>query len=246
MADYPSMQQTGRATKAETVNAFMRGVYGWMSGGLALTAVLSFLTANTPALQRLVFSVDPASGAVVGISSLVWILIFAELGIVFYLSAKISTMNASTATGLFLLYSALNGLTLTPILLSYTAESVAATFVISAGMFGAMSVYGLVTKKDLTSWGSLLFMGLFGIIIAMVVNIFLQSSAMAFAISVLGVIIFLGLTAYDTQKLKVMGENVPAGDSVAIRRGTILGALTLYLDFINLFLMLLRLMGNRR
>jgi FtsH-binding integral membrane protein len=246
MADYPSMQQSSPVTKAETLNAFMRGIYGWMSGGLALTAVVSFFTANTPALQQMVFTIDPASGSVIGISSLVWILIFAELGIVFYLGAKISTMSASMATGLFLLYSGLNGITLTPILLSYTAESVASTFFISAGMFGAMSIYGLLTKKDLTSWGSLLFMGLIGIIIAMVVNIFLQSSAMAFAISMIGVIIFLGLTAYDTQKLKVMGENVPANDSVAIRRGTILGALTLYLDFINLFIMLLRLMGNRR
>jgi len=246
MTDYPSMQQTGQTAKAEVVNAFMRGIYGWMSAGLALTAVVSYLTANTPALQQLVFSVDPASGAVVGISSLVWILMFAELGIVMYLGARISSMSASTATGLFLLYSGLNGLTLTPILLAYTAESVAATFVISAGMFGAMSVYGLLTKKDLTSWGSLLFMGLIGIIIAMIVNIFLQSSAMAFAISCIGVVIFLGLTAYDTQKLKTMGENVPMNDASAIRRGTILGALTLYLDFINLFLMLLRLMGDRR
>ena len=147
MADYPSMQRGGQVSKAEVVNTFMRGVYGWMSGGLALTAVISFLTANTPALQRLVFTVDPSTGAVIGISSLVWILIFAELGIVFYLSAKISTMSASTATGLFLLYSGLNGLTLTPILLSYTAESVAATFVISAGMFGAMSIYGLDRKS---------------------------------------------------------------------------------------------------
>ncbi|BCS88291.1 Bax inhibitor-1/YccA family protein [Pseudodesulfovibrio sediminis] len=243
MAQYPSMQRSGTA-KAELVNAFMRGVYGWMSAGLGLTAVIAFLTATTPALQQLVFSFR-ADGSI-GISSLVWILMFAELGIVFYLGARIGTMSASMATGLFLVYSAMNGLTLTPILLMYTAESVAATFVCTAGMFGAMSAYGMITKKDLTSWGSLLFMGLIGIIIAMVVNMFLQSSAMSFAISVIGVIIFLGLTAYDTQKLKTMGENVPLGDATAIRRGSILGALTLYLDFINLFLMLLRLMGSRR
>jgi Integral membrane protein, interacts with FtsH len=236
---------SGQMAKAEVVNAFMRGVYGWMSAGLALTALISYLVANVPALTRIFFVVDPATGAV-GMSTLVFILLFAELGIVFYLGARISSMNPATATGLFMLYSGLNGLTLTPILLAYTAESVASTFCITAGMFGAMSVYGLLTKKDLTSWGSLLFMGLIGVIIAMVVNMFLQSSAMAFAISVIGVIIFLGLTAYDTQKLKTMGENVPAGDTAAIRRGTIMGALTLYLDFINLFLMLLRLMGDRR
>jgi hypothetical protein len=231
--------------KAEVVNAFMRGVYGWMSGGLALTALVSYIVVNSQALMQMFFVVDPATGTA-SMSTLVFILLFAELGIVFYLSARISTMNPSTATSLFMLYSGLNGLTLTPILLAYTAESVASTFFISAGMFGAMSAYGLLTKKDLTSWGSLLFMGLIGIIIAMVVNMFMQSSAMAFAISVIGVIIFLGLTAYDTQKLKTMGENVPMGDTAAIRRGTILGALTLYLDFINLFLMLLRLMGDRR
>ena len=244
MSQYPSMQRAG-ATKAEVVNVFMRGVYGWMSAGLGLTALVAFAVTQSQALMQMLFTVNPATGAV-GMSTLVFILLFAELGIVFYLGARIGTMAPSTATALFLAYSGLNGLTLTPILLAYTAESVAATFVITAGMFGAMSLYGLLTKKDLTSWGSLLFMGLIGIIIAMVVNMFLQSSAMAFAISCIGVIIFLGLTAYDTQKLKTMGENVPMSDTAAIRRGTILGALTLYLDFINLFLMLLRLMGNRR
>lgn len=244
MVEYPNMQRTAQASKAEVVNAFMRGVYGWMGAGLALTALISYVVSSTPALKQVFFQVDPATGAV-GMSTLVFVLLFAELGIVFFLGARISTMAPSTATGLFLLYSGLNGLTLTPILLAYTAESVAATFVITAGMFSAMSIYGMVTKKDLTSWGSLLFMGLIGIVIAMVVNMFLQSSAMAFAISVIGVIVFLGLTAYDTQKLKTMGESVPMGDSAAIRRGTILGALTLYLDFINLFLMLLRLFGNR-
>jgi len=243
MSQYPSA--SGQMAKTEVVNAFMRGVYGWMSGGLALTALVSYIVINSQALMQMFFVVDPATGTA-SMSTLVFILLFAELGIVFYLSARISTMNPATATGLFMLYSGLNGLTLTPILLAYTAESVASTFFISAGMFGAMSAYGLLTKKDLTSWGSLLFMGLIGIIIAMVVNMFMQSSAMAFAISAIGVIIFLGLTAYDTQKLKTMGENVPVGDTAAIRRGTILGALTLYLDFINLFLMLLRLMGDRR
>ncbi|CCH49966.1 Bax inhibitor-1/YccA family protein [Pseudodesulfovibrio piezophilus] len=243
MNQYPSMQHS--AAKAEVVNAFMRGVYGWMSAGLALTAAVSYAVVNTSSLLQMFFNVNPSTGAV-SMSTLVFVLLLAEIGIVFFLSARIRTLAPGTATALFLVYSGLNGLTLTPILLAYTAESVASTFVITAGMFGAMSLYGLLTKKDLTSWGSLLFMGLIGIMIAMVVNMFIQSSAMAFAISGIGVIIFLGLTAYDTQKLKTMGEMVPAGDEAAIRRGTIMGALTLYLDFINLFLMLLRLMGDRR
>ncbi|MBA4358071.1 MAG: hypothetical protein C0405_10145, partial [Desulfovibrio sp.] len=119
-------------------------------------------------------------------------------------------------------------------------------FVVTAGMFGAMSVYGMVTKRDLTSMGSFLFMGLIGIVLASVVNMFLKSSAMGFIISVIGVLVFTGLTAYDTQKLKYMGEAMPLGDGTAIRRGTILGALTLYLDFLNLFLMMLRLFGSSR
>ena len=243
MNQYPSMQRTGART--EVVNAFMRGVYGWMSAGLGLTALLAFATLNVPALFNLAFAINPETNTLAP-TMLPMIALFAAFGLVFFLSFKISTMNPSTATGLFLAFSALNGFSLAPILMAYTTASVTSTFLTTAGMFGAMSVYGMVTKKDLTGWGSLLFMGLIGIIIAMVVNMFMQSSAMSFAISVIGVIIFLGLTAYDTQKLKTMGETVPEGDTAAIRRGSILGALTLYLDFYNLFLMLLRLMGDRR
>lgn len=231
------------AQRAEVVNAFMRGVYGWMAGGLALTAVMAWATINTP-LANLVFTVDQATGAM-GMSPMVWLLFIVEIGIVFYLSARIQSMQPSTAVGLFMVYSGLNGLTLSPILLAYTATSIAATFAVTAGMFGAMSLYGLITKKDLTSWGSFLFMGLIGVIIASLVNMFLQSSAMHFAISVIGVLVFLGLTAYDTQQLKVMGETVP-DDASAVRRMSILGALRLYLDFINLFLFLLRFMGTSR
>lgn len=238
-----SMQRT--AQKAELVNAFMRGVYGWMSAGLGLTAVVAFLTLTTPALQQLVFNVDPATGSIVGISGMIMVLFIVELGMVFYLGARINSMNPTTATALFMAYSALNGLTLTPILFAYTTASIVSAFVTTAGMFGAMSIYGMVTKKDLTGWGSLLLMGLIGIIIASVVNMFIGSSAMNFAISVIGVIIFLGLTAYDTQRLKTMGETAPEGDAAAVRRGTIMGALSLYLNFINLFIMLLQLMGSR-
>jgi len=234
MPDFSTL--TARRTKVEVLNAFMRGVYQWMALGLGLTAVAAFYTAQSPAMQQLIFG-----------NQLVFFgLIIGELLLVVGISAGIRRMSAGTASGLFLLYSALNGLTLSFVLLLYTGESVAMTFVICAGMFGAMSIYGMTTKKDLTSWGSFLFMGLIGIILASVVNIFLKNSAMQFVISLLGVVIFTGLTAYDTQKLRVMGETAPADDATAVRRGVILGALTLYLDFINLFLMLLRLFGSRR
>lgn len=242
MTPYQQSYPAGGA-RAEVVNAFMRGVYAWMAAGLALTAVLAWATINTP-LASLVFSVDQATGQI-GMSPMVWLLFIAEIGIVFYLSARIRTLQPSTAVTLFMVYSGLNGLTLSPILLAYTASSVAATFAVTAGMFGAMSLYGLITKKDLTSWGSFLFMGLIGIIIASVVNMFLASAMMDFVISCIGVLLFMGLTAYDTQKLKVMGETAP-GDAGAIKKVTILGALTLYLDFINLFIFLLRFMGNSR
>ncbi|MBG0789497.1 MAG: Bax inhibitor-1/YccA family protein [Desulfovibrionaceae bacterium] len=244
MSQYSSMPQAG-AAKAELVNAFMRGVYGWMSAGLGLTALVAYATLTVPALSRLAFSINPETGALQP-TMLPMIALLAGFGMVFYLSFKIATMNPSTATTLFMVFSALTGFSLAPILMVYTSASVFSTFLTTAGMFGAMSIYGMITKKDLTSWGSLLMMGLIGIIIAMVVNIFIMSQAMSFAISVIGVIIFLGLTAYDTQKLKTMGENVPMGDAAAVRRGTILGALTLYLDFYNLFLLLLRFMGDRR
>jgi len=222
--------------RAEVMNAFMRGVYQWMTLGLAVTAVTAFLTASSPALLNALFS-----NQIMAI-----VVMLAPLGVVIALSAGIQRMSAGTATGLFVVYSALMGLSLSTILLVYTQQSIFTAFVTTAGMFGAMSVYGMVTKKDLTSMGSFLFMGLVGILIASVVNMFLASSQMSFVISILGVIIFTGLTAYDTQRLKIMGETAPEGDTVAIRRATILGALTLYLDFINLFLMLLRLMGSSR
>ncbi len=228
-------------TRVEVVNAFMRGVYQWMSLGLIVTAVLSYVTANTPALLRLIINAETGSPTM-----LFWGLLIGELIMVMAIVGAINKLSATTASGLFVLYSALNGVTLSFIFLVYTQESIVATFFICAAMFGAMSVYGLVTKKDLTSWGSFLFMGLVGVIIASVVNIFLQSSAMHFIIGIAGVLVFTGLTAYDTQQLKVMGESVPANDATAVRRGTILGALRLYLDFINLFLMLLRLFGGSR
>ncbi|MCM0754942.1 Bax inhibitor-1/YccA family protein [Desulfovibrio aminophilus] len=240
----PYSTQTARA-RTEVLSAFMRGVYGWMSAGLLVTAVVAWLTATSPALFGLVFNVNPATGAA-GPSMLFWVLVIAQLGLVFALSGAVQRMSGGMATGLFLAYSALTGVTLSSIFLVYSLGSIAKTFLVASGMFGAMSVYGLVTRRDLTRMGSFLFMGLIGIVLASLVNMFFRSPAADFVISVLGVIIFTGLTAYDTQRLKDMGEVAAYGDAAALRRGTILGALTLYLDFINLFLMLLRFMGQSR
>ena len=222
--------------RTEVLNVLMRGVYQWMAMGLGLTALVAYFVASSPTLIQAIF----------GNPLLFWGLIIGELLLVVGISGGITRLSAQTATGLFILYSALNGITLSAILLIYTATSIASTFVVCAGMFGAMSIYGLTTRKDLTSWGSFFFMGLVGIILASIVNIFLKSPTINFVVSAIGVIVFVGLTAYDTQKLKVMGETAPLDDSLAIRRGTILGALTLYLDFINLFLMLLRFLGQTR
>jgi FtsH-binding integral membrane protein len=207
-----------------------------MALGLGLTGIVAFFVANTPSLFQMI----------VGNSLLFFGLIIAELALVFTISARVHKMQASTATNLFLLYAVLNGATLSVIFVAYTASSIASTFFICAATFGACSIYGMTTKKDLTSWGSFLFMGLIGIIIASVVNIFLRSSALSMIVSYIGVFIFIGLTAYDTQKLKMMAQTQPADlDAGVIRKGSILGALSLYLDFINMFLFLLHIFGNR-
>jgi hypothetical protein len=173
-------------------------------------------------------------------------LIIAELALVFTLSARVAKMKASTATAMFIGYAALNGLTLSFIFLAYTQSSIASTFFICAATFVACSIYGMTTKRDLTSLGGFMTMGLIGIIIASVVNLFVRSSGMSMIISYVGVLVFVGLTAYDTQKLKTMALSQPADlDAGVIRKGAIMGALSLYLDFINLFLMLLRILGNR-
>jgi len=210
-------------------------VYTWMGLGLALTALAALLTLSTPALLQLI-----AANRVVFFG-----LVIGELVMVVALSAAIGRLSAGTATLMFLAYSALNGLTLSIIFLAYTSTSIVSTFFITAGTFGAMSVYGIVTKRDLTSWGNFFFMGLIGLIIASVVNIFLQSSMVYWITSYIGVFIFVGLTAYDTQKIKRMGQS-GFSDSATRHKLAIMGALTLYLDFINMFLFLLRIFGNRR
>ncbi len=227
-------QTQGQGYAQSRVSIFMQQVYLWMTAALAVTAVAAFYVANTPSLLAMLMS-----------TVMQIVLIIAVFGLVFFLSARIQTLSASAATGFFMLYAGLMGLMLAPIFVVYTASSITQTFIVTAGMFGGMSLYGAVTKRDLSGMGSFLIMGLWGIILASLVNIFFQSSMMSFIISVVGVIVFTGLTAYDTQKIREMAENAPIEDSLAIRRGAILGALTLYLDFVNLFLMLLRLLGNR-
>ena len=224
-------------TTVDAATVFLAKVFNWMAIGLGLTGLAAFLTVNSQTALQLVF----------GNKLLFYGLIIGELGLVFYLSARIERISAGAATGMFVVYSILNGVTLSAILLIYTMTSIAATFFIAAGMFAAMAVYGFVTKKDLSSWGSFLFMGLIGIIIAVVVNLFLASPMLSWVISGIGVLVFTGLTAYDVQKISRMGEQgIMNSGGAAIRKGAIMGALALYLDFINLFLMLLRLMGDRR
>jgi hypothetical protein len=234
--DSVPLRQTQTQTQVQ-VNTFVRSVYNWMAIGLGLTAVVALYVANNETLLRIIFG-NPI--VLIG-------LIIAELALVFSISARVQKMKASTATGLFVLYAALNGATLSAVFLAYTQTSIASTFFVCAATFVAASVYGYTTKKDLTSWGSFLFMGLIGIIIASVVNIFIRSSAMTMIISYIGVLVFVGLTVYDTQRIKNMALTQPADvDGAVVRKGAILGALSLYLDFINLFLMLLRIMGNRQ
>ncbi len=231
--------QTIPLRKAQTqlmINEFVRSVYNWMAIGLALTGFVAFYVANSESMMRLIF----------GNKIIFFGLIIGELALVFTISARVQKIKASTATALFVLYAALNGVTLSVIFLIYTKTSITSTFFICAATFVTCSIYGMTTKRDLTSLGGFMAMGLIGIIIASVVNIFIGSYGLHMIISYIGVIVFVGLTAYDTQKLKTMALSQPAGlDAGVVRKGAILGALSLYLDFINLFLMLLRILGNR-
>jgi len=226
-----------KARTEALVNDFVRSVYNWMAIALALTGFVAFYVSNSPTLVRLVF----------GNPILLIALILGELGLVFYISGRIDKISAGTATSLFVIYSALTGVTLSFIFLVYTSTSIVSTFFICAGTFVGCSIYGWSTKKDLTSWGGFFMMGLIGIIIASLVNMFIRSSAMSMIISYIGVFVFVGLTAYDTQKIKKMAIAQPANlDGAVVRKGAILGALSLYLDFINLFLMFLRIFGRSR
>ncbi|MDR0805752.1 MAG: Bax inhibitor-1/YccA family protein [Enterobacteriaceae bacterium] len=217
------------------IQAYMSQVYGWMTCGLLLTAFTAYFVTGT-ALQMFIFS-----------SNITFFgLIIVQLGVVFFLSGMLNRISGSMATTLFMLYSVLTGLTMSSIFIAYTSSSIASTFFITAGTFGAMSLYGYTTKRDLSGLGSMMMMGLIGIILASLVNIFLKSPALTWAITYIGVIVFVGLTAHDTQKLKAIGEQISIDDRESYRKTSIMGALTLYLDFINLFLMLLRILGDRR
>ena len=219
------------------VNEFVRSVYNWMAVGLVLTGVVAWYVSSSESMIQMIYG---NSFVLIG-------LILVELALVFSIAGMVHRMSAGVATSLFVIYSGLNGLTLSFIFLVYTPASIASTFFICGGTFLACSVYGWTTKRDLTSIGGFLMMGLFGIIIASLVNMFVVSSAMSKVISYIGVLIFVGLTAYDTQKLKYMAMTQPADlEGGVVRKGAILGALSLYLDFINLFLMLLRIFGQSR
>ncbi|MGD2127110.1 MAG: Bax inhibitor-1/YccA family protein [Desulfobacteraceae bacterium] len=237
MEEFMQTDTVLRQRTAVLVNDFVRSVYNWMCIGLALTGFIALYVSTSETMIRFIF----------GNSLIFFGLIIAELALVFSISGMVNRMSAGTATALFVIYSGLNGLTLSFIFLVYARASIVSTFFICAGTFLACSLYGWTTKKDLTSLGGFLVMGLIGIIIASLVNMFIRSSGMSMVISYIGVIVFVGLTAYDTQKLKNMALTQPADlDGAVIRKGAILGALSLYLDFINLFLMLLRIFGQSR
>ena len=254
MADIREQAQFGSGVAAridEGLRAYMLGVYNYMATALVVTAIAalviaSMATTNDPnqAVGVLGDTMLTSFGATVYTSPLRWVIMFAPLAFILVLSGGINRFSKSSATGMFYLFSAVMGLSISWIFLIYTGESIVQTFFVTAAAFGGLSLYGYTTKRNLSAMGSFLMMGLFGLIIAMVVNIFMQSSALAFAVNVLGVLIFAGLTAYDTQRLKDTYYHV-AGNSVAEAKSAIMGALSLYLNFINLFMFLLSFMGNR-
>jgi hypothetical protein len=252
MSDYDrnvAARRFGAASAAAIdagLRAYMIRIYNYMAIGVALTGVVAWFTFNAAV-------VTDTAGRITGLTSfgqaifsgpLTIVLFLGTLGIVFFLSFRINTLQASTALMLFLAYAALLGLMLSSVFLAYTGASITRTFFISAASFGALSLYGYTTQRDLSPIGSFLVMGLFGLILAMIVNIFLKSTGLDFAISAIGVLIFAGLTAWDTQKIKEMYD--ANDDGTVSGRKTVMGALTLYLDFINLFLFMLRFMGDRR
>ena len=212
---------------------YMLNVYNYMASGLALTGIVAYVVGNSPALYEPIFG-----------TPLKWVVMLAPLGFVFFLSFRVDKIKASTAQAVFWVFAAVMGLSLASIFLIFTGMSIARVFFITAGTFAGMSLYGYTTKRDLTRFGAFLFMGLIGIILAGLVNMFIGSTALQFAISVIGVLVFVGLTAYDTQNIKEMYSEHHDGESLS--KLAIMGALRLYLDFINLFMLLLQLFGNRR
>jgi len=230
----------------EGLRTYMLKVYNYMATGILLTGIVALLTFKMSVVTNDAGSIVglTSMGNAIYMSGLKWLVMLAPLGIVFYMSFGINKMSAAKAQTTFWFFAGLMGLSLSSILLVYTGMSVTRVFFICSATFGAMSIYGYTTKRDLTKLGSFLMMGLIGIIIASIVNIFMKSSMMYFVISILGVLIFVGLTAYDTQKIKNMYAASDTGEIMG--KKAVMGALTLYLDFINLFIMLLRLFGQRR
>jgi FtsH-binding integral membrane protein len=221
------------AQAADRAATFLRAVYGWMAGGLAITAATAWAVASQPALVQTLATNRAAF----------WGLLIAQFGIVIIISARVQRLAPASAALLFLLYSALTGVFLSFVLLLFARESVAATFMVTAGTFGTLAVYGTVTRRDLSGLGQFVLMGLVGVVIASIVGIFWQNDMFQFILSVCGVIVFTGLTAWDAQRLRAMALALPEGQTGSY---AILGALKLYLDFINLFLFLLRFLGRRR
>ena len=221
----------------ERLNSVIKRVYFWMCGGLTVTAVVALLCMSTPNAIEFIFANK----------TLFFLLAIIEIGIVLYLSARILTLSYGSAATLFLIYSALNGATLAPLLLIYTGASVVSTFFVAAGTFGALSIWASTTKRDISGLGQYLIFGLFGIIIASVINIFLGSDGLDFLVAIAGVVIFMGLTAFDTQQIKNWSESIESNsNSELISKMSLLGALRLYLDFINMFIFLLHIFGRRR
>ncbi len=233
-SDFYSIGELG---KVET-NILLRSVYEWMMIGLLISGLSAFMVSHSQVMLHMLF----------GNPYMIWVLMFIEFGLVVAISAGINKMDISTARVLFILFSVVDGMTLASIFLIFTEASIVTTFFIAAATFGVMSLYGYFTDSDLSSIGNILFVALIGLVIAMLVNFFLKSPAMEWWISMIGVIIFVGLTAYDTQKIKQMGEEMAGDNPQALNRVAIVGALALYLDFINLFIMLLEFFGqsNRR
>jgi FtsH-binding integral membrane protein len=229
----PDTPFTASPALEERVTTFLRAVYGWMCGGLAVTALTASFIASSPTLVT----------AIATNRLLFWALIIGQLGIVLVLSSRVQHLAASTAALLFVAYSALTGVTISFVLLAYTGESVATTFIVTAGMFGAMALYGTTTQRSLAGFGQFLFMGVIGVVLASIVGMFWHNDGLQFVISFIGVIVFTGLAAYDAQRLKSMALGLTTGQTGSY---AIVGALALYLDFINLFLFLIRFTGSRR
>ena len=231
----PNAAATARTVAGanERVASFLRAVYGWMFLGLAVTAAVAWYVASSPAIM----------GAIAGNKILFWAILLAPLGLVLFLSARVAKLAPATAALLFLVYSGLTGVMFAFVLLAYTGQSVANVFLVTSGMFGGLALYGTVTKRDLSGVGQFAMMGLIGVVIASIVSIFWHNDMLQFVLSVCGVIVFTGLTAWDANRLRAMALQLPEGGTGSY---AVVGALSLYLDFINLFLFLLRLFGRRR